>query len=228
MSAPLRLVLFDVDGTLVDSQGAIVAAMNDAFGAVGLGTPDRGAILSIVGLSLDHAMLRLAPGQNAQTRATLVQAYKDAYHTRRQNEGAANGSPLYPGAEHALDRLRQDDDLLLGVATGKSRRGLDALLEGHDLGRHFITTQVADDHPSKPNPSMILRAMEETGCDPQNVVMIGDTTFDMEMARAAGVAGIGVGWGYHAWDALIAQAHYMVDDFDALGGVLEQIWKVSE
>jgi phosphoglycolate phosphatase len=225
MSASLRLVIFDVDGTLVDSQGAIVAAMAAAFEAVGLPVPDRKAILSIVGLSLDHAMFRLVPEQPESRRARLVHGYKDAYHANRVATGAATGSPLYPGASETIARLNAKADILLGVATGKSQRGLDALLEAHDLTRVFVTRQVADHHPSKPHPSMILAAMAEAGVGPAQSVMIGDTSYDMEMARAAQVPGIGVGWGYHEAERLKA-AHRVIHTFDQLPEALEHIWKV--
>lgn len=223
MTGPLRLILFDVDGTLVDSQGSIVAAMSDAFGAASLPVPDRAQILSIVGLSLDRAMAQLAPDVSSQ--AELVQAYKDAYHARRLEIGSDEGSPLYPGALDALERLAAVPENLLGVATGKSQRGLQALLGAHGLEGMFVTTQVADHHPSKPHPSMIETAMAETGVDRAGTVMIGDTSFDMDMADAAGVAGVGVSWGYHKRGAL-HRAHSVIDSFADLPVTLDQIWKI--
>ncbi|CUH78815.1 HAD-IA family hydrolase [Tropicibacter naphthalenivorans] len=195
----LKLAIFDVDGTLVDSQGDILASMTAAFEAVGLPAPDRATVLSIVGLSLPLAVAELAPEVDAAGQARMTQTYKDTYAQLRISGGA---SPLYPGIAEMLDRLARIDDLLLGVATGKSRRGLTALLGSLDLNARFVTTQVADDHPSKPHPSMIHAALSEAGVDAADAVMIGDTRFDMEMAQAAGVRGIGVAWGYHAADTL--------------------------
>ncbi|MCB1342929.1 MAG: HAD-IA family hydrolase [Pseudooceanicola sp.] len=215
-----RLVIFDVDGTLVDSQAVILAAMNAAFDSQGLASPDRAAVLGIVGLSLDQAVWRLAPDHAPEVRARLVDGYKASYHAHRAQHGAAVGSPLFPGARELVETLANTPGTLLGVATGKSRRGLDALLSDHGLIHHFATLQVADDHPSKPHPSMILAALAETGCAPENAVMIGDTTYDMEMAAAAGVAGIGVHWGYHAPESLLPHARHMARDFDALTGLL--------
>jgi len=154
----------------------------------------------------------------------MVEAYKEAYTKQRQSKGAAVSSPLYPGALEALDTLNRQDETLIGVATGKSRRGLDHLLEAHDLARFFVTQQVADHHPSKPHPSMLLTAMVETGIDPQNCVMIGDTRFDLEMARSAGVAFVGVPWGYHPAEQL-SGAHAIIDRFDELPLVLDDIWR---
>lgn len=224
MTRPLRLILFDVDGTLVDSQGSIVAAMGAAFSDMGLVAPDRKDILAIVGLSLDQAMMRLVPDQPQLKRDHLVQAYKDAFHTQRMQTGTAVSSPMYPGAREMLEQLAAVPDTLLGVATGKSQRGLDGLLEGHDLQRMFITRQVADHHPSKPHPSMILTAMSETGVEACDTVMIGDTSFDMDMARAAGVAGVGVSWGYHAVSVLQERTNHIIDQFDDLPHTLNTIW----
>lgn len=218
----MRLVIFDVDGTLVDSQGDIVASMTAAFGDVGLAVPSRADILSIVGLSLDVAMARLAP--EADT-ARMVQTYKDAYAHLRATKGATS-SPLYPGARASLDHFATRVDVLLGVATGKSKRGLDSLIETHGLEGMFVTRQVADFHPSKPHPSMIHAALSETGCDARDAVMVGDTCFDMEMAINAGVAAIGVTWGYHPRTALGA-AHQVIEDFADLPAAIDQVLETS-
>ena len=226
MTKPLRLVIFDVDGTLVDSQADIVAAMTIAFEAVGHPVPDRATILSIVGLSLDRAVLHLAPELPSESHAQMVEGYKEAYISLRAKTGAADSSPLYPGAREALDQLHAQENILLGVATGKSRRGLDKLLEAHDLGHMFVTQQVSDHHPSKPHPSMIETALSEAGVETDHAVMIGDTSFDMEMAKAAGVPGIGVSWGYHDVTRLAA-ARQIVDRFSELPAAIERVWKVG-
>lgn len=206
----LKLAIFDVDGTLVDSQADILMSMAAAFAEAGRDAPDRADVLGIVGLSLPQAMARLAPDENAQTLTLMVEAYK-AHYTRLRRVNGADGSPLYPGIHALLERLSGHNDLLLGVATGKSRRGLDALLDTLDLRRFFVTTQCADDHPSKPNPSMLLAALAETGVNVSDAVMIGDTSFDMDMARAAKLRGIGVGWGYHPADHLRSASRVVAD-----------------
>ena len=202
MSAPLRLIIFDVDGTLVDSQADIVASMGAAFAMVDQEPPARADILAIVGLSLDVAIAQLRPGLSQASYDAMVQGYKETYHQRRTALGTKQSSPLYPGIAQMLAQVGAVPEFLLGVATGKSRRGLDALLAGHGLEQTFLTQQVADHHPSKPHPAMLLAAMEEMGVGPDSTVMIGDTEFDMTMARAAGVRAIGVSWGYHAPDRL--------------------------
>ncbi|MGZ2256292.1 HAD-IA family hydrolase [Roseobacter sp. A03A-229] len=220
MAGDLRLVIFDVDGTLVDSQADILAAMAQAFEAVARPAPSRDDILGIVGLSLDVAVRRLAPDAD---HARMVAAYKEAYVALRAQIGAAQSSPLYPGAREVLDRLNARPEVLLGVATGKSKRGLDKLIEAHGLEGVFITQQVADFHPSKPNPSMIYQAMAEAGVSKTQTVMIGDTSFDMEMAAAAGVPGFGVSWGYHPVRSLRA-ARSVAHDFAALEDALATHW----
>ena len=218
-----RLVIFDVDGTLVDSQADILASMAAAFESVSLPVPTRDEVLGIVGLSLNVAMPKLAPEVARDVHHALEDAYKVAYMRLRKTRGAAQSSPLYPGARLALDELHARENVLLGVATGKSRRGLDKLLEGHGMQGLFATEQVADFHPSKPHPSMLHAALDETGVSAEQAVMIGDTSYDMDMARAAGLAAIGVSWGYHDRGALAA-ANVVIDSFAALPEALDQIW----
>jgi len=215
----LRLVIFDVDGTLVDSQAEIFAAMTLAFQSEGQDVPARDRVLSIVGLSLDEAFAALCPEVAKVQRSRLVEGYKGAFmQLRTENQEMG---PLFPGAMDALEVLRAQDHTLLAVATGKSRRGLDKVLERHGLTGVFQSEQVADHHPSKPNPSMILTALNETGVAPDRSVMLGDTTFDMDMARGAGIKKIGVSWGYHAAETL--QPDAMIEDFAALPGAVDQL-----
>ena len=226
MISALRLVVFDVDGTLVDSQGDILAAMGHAFDQAGTAMPAHHEVLGIVGLSLDVAIARLAPDLEHDLHARMVGWYKDAYIDLRRKNGAAQSSPLYPGALEVLEALHAVPDVLLGVATGKSRRGLDKLLHAHDLRRFFVTQQVSDHHPSKPHPSMLMAAMSETGVDPADAIMIGDTSFDMQMAKAAGMAGIGVTWGYHDISAL-QDAERVIDSFQHLPEALNTVWETA-
>ena len=217
MSA-VKLALFDVDGTLVDSQALIRQSMTRAFQSVNQPVPAN--ILSIVGLSLPQAVFKLAPDLDAATRDQVVEAYKQSYFELRAG-GAP--SPLYDGAMEVISQLAGRDDVLLGVATGKSRSGLDHMLEAFDLNRIFVTQQCADNHPSKPHPSMVLTALAETGVEARDAIMIGDTSFDMEMGRAAGAKTLGVTWGYHGVDALI-QAHRVVTEYTQMSDALNELW----
>lgn len=216
----LRLVIFDVDGTLVDSQAEIVGAMSEAFAAENMKTPDRAAILSIVGLSLPQAFAALCPGHDVSTQARLAGHYKAAF---RDHATALDHtkSPLFDGALEALHRLQGQDHTVLAVATGKSKRGLDRLIGQHGLTGMFVSQQVADFHPSKPHPSMLLAALAETGIAATRAVMIGDTTYDMDMARAAKVATIGVGWGYHA--PALLRADRTIADFAELDAAIDAL-----
>lgn len=218
MSGPLQLSVFDIDGTLVDSQREIVAAMRAAFESCALRAPEPARILSIVGLSLPQAIAQLAPDLSEAAQTRLVHGYKQHF---AQDRARSAPPPLYPGVRALLNVLAQQPEMLLGVATGKSRRGLAALLSAHDLAPRFTTTQVADDHPSKPHPAMLTTALSETGVPATMGVMIGDTSFDIEMARAAGLRGIGVAWGYHGTQRLTeAGADVVVPDIDALADEL--------
>lgn len=221
MKDGLRLVVFDVDGTLIDSQHHIVAAMEQAFEATGIGPPARAAILSIVGLSLPVAIERLVPELSETIRGRIAEAYKQGFSRVR----SGTPPPLFPGAAEALRALRSRPDVLLGVATGKSRRGLSHMLDAHGLHGHFVTTQVADDHPSKPHPSMLCAALAESGTDAARAVMVGDTTYDIEMGRAVGMATVGVAWGYHpAADLAAAGADRVIGRFGDLLPVLDDLW----
>lgn len=214
-----RLALFDCDGTLVDSQGPIVASMAAAFAALGLPDPGRAATLDIVGLSLPEAMAHIHPTGTPAEHDALAVAYKDAFFALRQAGRMAE--PLYPGFPQVLHRLAAAG-WRLGIATGKSRRGLAAVLAHHGLTDLFETTHTADDHPSKPDPTMIFAAMRATGAGPDTTVMIGDTAWDMGMAAAAGCTGLGVRWGYHRADMLTAAgADAIAADADALIAYME-------
>ena len=222
----MRLILFDVDGTLVDSQQMICAAMAEAYGRHGLVCPPRETLLSIVGLSLDEAFHRLAAGADHPVQSLTVR-YKEAFFALR--EAGKHEAPLYPGAQRAIEQLAQRRDVVLGIATGKSRRGVGAMLAKHGFMSAFSTIQTSDTSPSKPHPGMVLQAMAETGIDAADTVMIGDTAFDMEMARAASASAIGVSWGYHPdADLHAAGAVTVIDDFAALDTALEMAWSVKE
>jgi len=197
----LRLVLFDCDGTLVDSAGHIVAAMQGAFRAHDLAPPPADKVRAIIGLSLPLAVAALAQDADALLAADLVCAYKAAY--RDATAGGAAGEPLFDGVPEMLHAVGAGPSLL-GIATGKSRAGLARILLSHGLESRFATTVTADDAASKPAPDMVYRALAETGADAARTVVIGDSGFDMAMARAAGALAIGVAWGYQPPERLEA------------------------
>jgi len=197
-----RLAVFDCDGTLVDGQANICRAMAAAFDRSALPPPPDAATRAIVGLSLPEAMRVLLPDADAETLARLTADYREVYRALR-TAGALEPEPLFDGVAELLDRLR-DDGWVLGVATGKSDRGLAHVLAAHGIADRFATLQTADRHPSKPDPAMLRVAMAEAGATPDGTAMIGDTAFDMAMARGAGARAVGVAWGYHAVSELLA------------------------
>ncbi len=217
-----KLVIFDCDGTLVDSQHVIIRAMRAAFAGLGLEAPGDHEVRSIIGLSLEEAVGALAPAGETALYASLCEAYKEAFVAHRQLPDFHE--PLFEGAREILQVLAGRDDVILGVATGKSRRGVDVLFEREGLADYFYTIQTADDAPSKPHPGMIERAMSATGIAQDRVLMIGDTSFDMEMAVNAGVGAIGVSWGYHD-DQILAEAgaHRLIHRFEELAGLVQAL-----
>lgn len=215
----LRLAVFDVDGTLVDSEHNIVSAMHDAWHRLELGElPRPEDVRRIIGLSLVEACSVLLPFAPHEMHRTLAESYKEAFRSIRVLPDTME--PLFPGVIEALNRL-EAEGWLLGLATGKSRRGVDAVLEAHGLRGRFLTIQTADDNPGKPNPAMLLRAAAETGLASDAMVMIGDTAYDMLMAGAARTGALGVAWGYHSMAELNeAGAQMVVDSFENLNDVL--------
>lgn len=194
-----RLAVFDCDGTLVDGQAEVCDTMDRAFVDAGLGSPDRNEVRRLVGLSLPVAIAQLAPHIEEARQRDLVENYKVLFRARRSS--GMLEEPLYPGIPELLKKLH-GDGWLLAVATGKSDRGLHACLETHGIKDLFTSLQAADNHPSKPHPAMLEAALFEAGATAQEAVMIGDTSFDMIMAKDAGVRAIGVAWGYHSPDDL--------------------------
>jgi phosphoglycolate phosphatase len=215
----MKLAVFDCDGTLIDSQINIIRAMESSFQRHGLAPPDSHATRRIVGLSLVEAMQALLPDAEPQLHISLAEDYKQAFQRLRADR-SLDPEPLYPGIRRLLDAL-DAQGWLLAVATGKSDRGLKLALEHHGIQHLFVSLQTADRHPSKPHPSMLRAALAEAGTAPAQAVMIGDTVFDIAMAGAAGVKGIGVDWGYHEAHELIdAGAAHVAADADDLLAVL--------
>lgn len=213
--------MFDWDGTLVDSFATIALAFAEAFSSCLLPEPAPAAVRRVVGLSLPEAAAALAPGHSAETLERLVTGYRQAYAGVMAKQEPPER--LFPGTEDVLTQLA-GEGWILGVATGKSRRGLAASLARHNLTGRFATLQDADQGPGKPHPAMLQRAMADVGVEPEMTVMVGDTVFDVAMARAAGATAIGVGWGFHPVEELRdAGAVAVLGEFEELPGVLRLI-----
>ncbi|NCP13446.1 MAG: HAD-IA family hydrolase [Sphingomonadales bacterium] len=216
----MRLAVFDCDGTLVDGQADVCWAMERAFTRAGLEAPDNQAVRRIVGLSLPAAVRSLAPDLSDDQNRAVTEFYRSSFRGRRE-EGLLD-EPLYDGIAAMLRDLHAAG-WSLAVATGKSDRGLAACLATHGIADLFVSLQTADRHPSKPHPAMLEAALFEAGALPGQAVMIGDTSFDMLMARSIGVAAIGVGWGYHGTNELLASgASRVVETAAALRSALEE------
>ncbi len=214
-----KLIVFDCDGTLVDSQHLIVDAMQRAFIGEGLISPERSAILRTVGLSVPEAVRILSPRSEAASQARLAAAYREWCFSLRQESAALE--PLFDGAADFLRALAGGNGFVLGIATGKSRRGVSRLIETEGLHGLFATIQTADDAPSKPSPQMLLQAMAETGARAEDTLMVGDSVFDITMALSAGVTPVAVSWGYYSpRDLRKAGARHTVRSFVELSSLL--------
>lgn len=216
-----KLVIFDCDGTLVDSQHIIMTAMHETFRSVGLDPVSDTAVRGTVGLSPFECMAQLLPGGDSATHKLLEENFKRFYY-RLRVEQSTGPDPLYAGTREALQAL-DSAGYLLGVATGNSKRGLDRVLEEHDLAGMFVTLQTADNHPSKPHPSMIHAAAAEAGADVANTVMIGDTSYDITMSVRAGSHALGVNWGYHSVAELeSAGARHVASTYSEIPGLVKK------
>jgi phosphoglycolate phosphatase len=185
----------------VDSQHNIVAAMAGAWRRHGLAAPTPEAVRRQVGLTLEIALERMLDAPTPETVTALAQAYREIVRDLRGK--AALHEPLFGGIRELIEALHAPE-IFLGVATGKNMVGLEHTLAALGLRDRFHTLQTSDRRRSKPDPDMVLQAMAETATAPEATVMIGDTSFDIEMARAAGVTPIGVSWGYHPVEDLRA------------------------
>lgn len=215
----MSLIIFDMDGTLIDSGATISSRVNGAFAALGLPQPSAKAVRSNVGLSLPLYMGEVAGTTDEVLIARLMAAYREISALAPPGQ-----MPLFTGAQAALERLAARPGFTLGVATGKGRLGLDRALTQTGIGHFFKTLQTPDNNPSKPHPSMLLTAMEECGSTPDQTIMIGDAVFDIQMARAAGVQAIGVSWGMQsAKDLLRAGAARIIERFDDLDAAINEL-----
>jgi len=195
--------------------------MADAFERNGLPAPKRAAVLRVVGLSLVEAMEIMLPDGDATWHARLAESYKTAFQ-RLRGKGLIE-EPLYEGIADTLVAL-DEAGWLLGVATGKSDRGLSLCLSYHGITHKFVTLQTADRHPSKPHPAMVEAAMADAGSSAETTVIIGDTSYDMMMARNAGARALGVGWGYHpVAELLAAGAHHVARHPSEIPELIEAI-----
>ncbi|MFZ1812959.1 MAG: HAD-IA family hydrolase [Rhizobiaceae bacterium] len=222
----MRLVLFDVDGTLIDSAALIHACLAETFREAGYADPGLDGTRSVIGLTLDRAIARLLGREIDEEIQSLTARYKDLWlYFASKRELKAK---FYPGMLELVRELGQRDDLLLGMVTGKSRRGVRFLIDEHGLEKTFMTWRTADDCPSKPHPAMVMECCAEAGIVPARTLVIGDTSYDMQMASSAGALALGVGWGYHARDQLLeAGARAIAETADAIASLLEEMLPVA-
>lgn len=217
MQSPFELLVFDFDGTLVDSQARIVSAMQTAFEAHGLAVPAKGSIREIIGLHLLTAIARLGSGLNERACLSLADAYKSAYAA-----ATAVPTPLFDRVEETLRLLGQTH--LLTIATSKSRAGLNSALVNLGIAEHFIDSVTVDECAPKPDPEMLRCLFERYAVDPRHTLMIGDTTYDLEMAHAAGTSAAAVAFGAHERQVLLdCQPLFVVDDFGDLPRYLQRL-----
>jgi len=216
----MRLVIFDLDGTLIDSEALIVGAVRDSFMAVNEPVPDDHAIRAISGITARDALAILAPRADEARVDVLLESYVSHYRART----AASREPMFNGALQALDRLQSAPQTILAVATGKGYSSAVTLLEHHGIIGHFNSIETPTHNRGKPDPQMLETAMEKAGVDAAHSVMVGDTVHDMRMAKAGKIKAIGVAWGYHAVEDLKdAGADVVLQNFAELDAAVDDL-----
>ncbi|THF52127.1 HAD-IA family hydrolase [Allorhizobium terrae] len=200
----MKLVLFDCDGTLVDSASTIHETMRRTFLHFNKPEPALSATKSIMGLTLDIAIARMDNKPHVDDEALAMMAYYKSLFTEVRQASDYREPPLFDGIRNVVERLAAQEAILIGAVTGKSRRGLDAILDVHGFRPHFIVSRTADDCPSKPHPAMVTECCDETGMRPEQTIVIGDAIYDMQMAKSAGAKAIGVSWGSASVEQLLA------------------------
>jgi len=215
----LKLVVWDVDGTLVDSRLTIFETMQQAFAERGLAPPSYEDVRQIVGLPLRECIGRLLPGRTGEEQDLATDAYRTAFGAKVNQPGYAE--PLYAGAAETLGRLRTEG-WKIAMATGKSRRGVETVLRLHGWADRFDSIHCSDDGPGKPHPAMVLEAMKALGVPPERTIVVGDTAHDMRMAKSAGAYAQGVSWGFHtAHEVEEGGADHVAHDFAELDRQLD-------
>lgn len=193
-----QLIVFDWDGTLMDSTGRIVSCMQSAAVEVSLPVPEAGAVKQIIGLNLQHAFELLFPGASEVQKSALFQSYRELYIKTDPTP-----TPMYPGAIDCLKYL-QSQHVLLAVATGKARIGLERVMaEEAGIKSFFNDSICADEAKGKPDPDMLLQLCRRQNVSTEHTLMVGDTEFDLEMASRANVAAIGISHGAHSVEQLM-------------------------
>ena len=218
----MKLVLFDCDGTLVDSVALIHETMRRTFEAFGKPEPAEAVTRSTIGLTLDIGIARILGREHADEECVRMMAHYKSLFAPVRAEGFQE--PLFAGIREMLDELAAREDVLLGVVTGKSRRGFDMICQTHGFEKLFLVSRTADDCPSKPHPAMVMECCDHMGINPSDTVVIGDAIYDMQMAKAADAKAIGVSWGYCAVEELRAAGADLIAENPAdLPGLIVQV-----
>ena len=215
------LVVFDLDGTLIDSRAGLVIASRRAYAEADIAYPGEEALLATVGLLPEAMMARLLPDRSEATRQCLADLFRVHSLTLRQEQPALEQP--YPGVDQMLDTA-MEAGYTLAIATGKKRQGTDHAIGSFGWQGCFASIQTAESGPGKPDPTLLYNAMADTGLGRDRAVMIGDSVFDMQMARAAGLTAIAVTWGYNPSDVLRdAGAQHIVGDVSAIAPLLDRL-----
>ena len=221
MTAPLRLAAFDLDGTLLDSASSIVTGVMACWEACGFPLPEADHVRRIIGLPWEESIVELLPGAG-EAEFAQIRAYHDEV-ARGERPRPARSEELFPGVLPMLDAVAESG-YLLAIITSRSGGRLIELLEAQGIRNRFVSLKTTDHGPGKPNPHLMMQALDETGVHKDDAVMIGDTTFDILMARNAGTASVGVSWGVHdSHELQDAGAGHVADHIDEILPAIDRL-----